>query len=499
MQKVRSAPRDGRDLFLWNCPVGQVIKDVVLGRIQLVQPPVLGEDRAVFEADGRDGRLLAEIAVQRGGGGLPKLPLRGAEGGEQAGDDAVLPAAVVQRAAGRDEGGEVEVRGEIDFPQIQVEVPGGQGGGVFLPGEALHRDPEPGLLELPGDLIGGRAFGGIFNIHQQCQGAPLQVQICEDGRVVGQPLGQLLIVKGRDGVDRDGRRRRVPGEDSLRQGIPVDGPGHGPADLRVPAQPLGGVEAQIEQVGRGVVPDLIAAGGAQLTVSGQIHVDQAHLSGIEGGDQLVRFGERRQADLLDREGAGALPPVGAGGEAEASTAVGEQIGAGAKGARPGPQSNGDVQQKGEGAVRLAEGEDHLSLTAPDGLDAGQAAGVPGGGIQRRLEGLGRRLPGEGSAVGEGNSGPEGEGPGEPVLADRVALTQQGDGLELAVHSEEPLVQQRGQGEIGLVPGEDRVKAGCGIGGQGEGGGKLLRSGGAANGVVLRRGGGCGRGGGGSAF
>lgn len=431
--------------------MGQVIKDVVLGRVQLVQPPVLGEDRAVFEADGRNGRLLAEIAVQRGGGGLPQLPLRGAEGGEQAGNDAVLPSAVVQRAAGRDEGGEVEVRGEIDLPQIQVKVPGGQGGGVFLPGEALHRDPEPGLLELPGDLVGGRAFGGAFDVHQQCQGAPLQLQAGEDGRVIGQPLGQLLIIKGRGGVERDGRRRRVPGEDSLGQGVPVDGTGDGPADRRVPAQPLGGVEAQIEQVGGGVIPDLIAAGGAQLAGSGQIHIDQAHLSGVEGGDQLVRLGERGQADLPDREGAGVPPPAGTGGEAEAAAAVGKQIGTGAQGARPGPQGEGDVQQERQGAVWLAEGEDDLSLRAPDGLDAGQAAGVPGGGVQRRLEGLGRRLPCEGSAVGEGHSGPECEGPGEPILADRVALAQKRDGLELAVHSEEPLVHQRGQSEVGLVP------------------------------------------------
>ena len=297
-------------------------------------------------------------------------------------------------------------------------------------------------------------------------------------------------------MDGQGGRRPVAGKDGVHHILPVHRLGDGPAHVRVPAQALLGVEAQVQHLSGVVVPHLIPAGGAQGAAPRQVYIHQGDLPGVEGGHEPIRPGHGGQRDLGNGQVFRPSVPVAPGGEAQAAAAVGEHIGPGAQWAVPLPQGNGDVQQLRQGPVGLGEGDGHLVPAPLDRGDRGEPGGVPGALPPGGLEGLGHNLPGEGGPVGEGDPRLEGKGPGEAVLTDRIALAQRGLGLEGAVQGKEPLVHQRGQGQIDGVFRQHRVEAVRGAGRQckGRAGRRLLRlglgrSGGAGTGGAAGRGGG----------
>ena len=79
----------------------------------------------------------------------------------------------------------------------------------------------------------------------------------------------------------------VAGKVHLHHRGAVNGPGDGLADLRGAAQAALGVKAQIEKIGGGIVPGLIAAGIAQGVGAHQVHVHQTHVPRGEGGHQVL--------------------------------------------------------------------------------------------------------------------------------------------------------------------------------------------------------------------
>lgn len=102
------------------------------GGVQSVDEAARRQDRRGLERDGRDGRALGKVAVQRAGG-LIRLIER--ERIEQRVALLVRVAAVVQRAAGAREGRNVPVRRQAHLAEIQVKIPVLQRGQIVAPRE----------------------------------------------------------------------------------------------------------------------------------------------------------------------------------------------------------------------------------------------------------------------------------------------------------------------------------------------------------------------------
>ena len=104
---------------------------------------------------------------------------------------------------------------------------------------------------------------------------------------IAQGPGLGGVIQGTAGVDWQSGGHGVAGEIHLHDGRAVDGPGDGLTDLRGAAQTALGVQPQIEELGGGIVPGLIAAGVARGVGAHQVHVHQADISGGEGGHQVL--------------------------------------------------------------------------------------------------------------------------------------------------------------------------------------------------------------------
>ena len=103
--------------------------------------------------------------------------LRCGAGGQELLRLGIRPAAVVQTAAGAHQGGKVPIRRQPHFAIVQVEVPGGQGGGILLPGQGLHLDLKVEIRQGLGDMLRSGGLESVLLIHQQghCAG-PAGVQ-----------------------------------------------------------------------------------------------------------------------------------------------------------------------------------------------------------------------------------------------------------------------------------------------------------------------------------
>ena len=77
----------------------------------------------VLEADDREGGLPGQIFIELPGRLRPPLSHGGPEGAQAVQRLGVAVLAVVEGAAGGQEGGEITVGGEPHLPQIQVELP----------------------------------------------------------------------------------------------------------------------------------------------------------------------------------------------------------------------------------------------------------------------------------------------------------------------------------------------------------------------------------------
>lgn len=98
----------------------------------------------------------------------------------------------------------------------------------------------------------------------------------------------------------------------------------------------------------------------------------------------------------------------------------------------------------------------------------QPLGIAGG-LAGGVQSVGHHSAGEGGAVGEGDTLPQGEGPGEAVGAVSLAA-QHRHGLKGLVQLKQGLVQQGGQGQVRAICPQNGVKGIRGIGRQGETGG-----------------------------
>ena len=232
-------------------------------------------------------------------------------------------------------------------------------------------------------------------------------------------------------MNREGGGHGVAGVIGLGDGAPVNGQGQG---LGIGAQPGLGVEAQVEQRGGGVVPGLIAAGVAQSVGAHEIHIHQAHISGGEGGEQIVSLAHLPQREFLGGQRL-VLPPAGAGGKGEPLFRFRQYIRAGTRRTLGIAQSDGNVQQSGQGAVGTGENDGHRALVTGDGYHRGEALGIAGALLPGQIQRVGHHRSGERRAVGEGDVGLQEEGPGEAILADGVALAQHSLGLKLLVQLE----------------------------------------------------------------
>ena len=273
-------------------------------------------------------------------------------------------------------------------------------------------------------------------------------------------------------MDGEGGRDRVSGIDPRGDGVPIHRQSQGPADLAGAAGALLGVEAQIEQVGGGVVPGLVVAAVAHGVGGHQVHIHQRHLPRVEGVDQLVALVHRMEGDGADGQGrSSALPPAAPGGEGQLLPLGPQGIGPGAW--RPGPVAQGDrdVQQEGQGAIGPPESDRDLIGGLWGGSHRGDV-GQPGPkaplGGPGQIQGVGHGLSGEGGPVGEGDPRLQGEGPHQRILTDGIAAAEHRLGLKSAVHREKRLVQQGGQGQVGTVGGQGGVEAELRVNSQGEG-------------------------------
>ena len=173
-------------------------------------------------------------------------------------------------------------------------------------------------------------------------------------------------------------------------------------------------------------------------------------------------------DGLEWEGP-ALPPAGAGSEDGLPCCLLRQhIGAGPQGAVPVSQGNGDVQQNRQRPVGGGKSDGHRPLSGGHRPHAPQPLGVVGVRRHSVPEGLGGNRPRQGGAIGKGDPLPQGEGPGQPVLADGVTAAQQGLGLKRGVHREEPLIEQGAQSQICPVGRPGGVERVLGVKGEGKG-------------------------------
>ena len=289
---------------------------------------------------------------------------------------------------------------------------------------------------------------------------------------------------GVGGVDGQRGGLGVAGVEGGGHGVPVPGPVQGPPEGGVGAGPLPAVVAHKDHGGGGVVPHGVVPGKAQGAGAGEVGGDQGDVPGVKGVDEVVGGLDGDQGDGLQGQVI-ALPPVAPGGQhlplLPLDQAVGtcprrDALGAGL--------DDGDVQQGGQGSVGAGEDHLHRPLQGGDRLHLGQPPGKPGLSAPGQLQGGGRVGGGEGGAVGEGDSRPEDEGPGEAVLTDGVALAQQRLGGEALVQSEQPLPDETGEGGVHLVHPQDGVE---GPGGPGKGEGRGAA--GAGRGRGGRRGGG----------
>ena len=107
------------------------------GGRQAVDEAARCQDGRGSERNGRDGRALVEIAVQRACG-LLTLALE--EGVEQRIALFVGVAAVVERAAGAHERGDVPIRRQTDFAEIEIKVAVLQRGQIVVPWQRAHLD-----------------------------------------------------------------------------------------------------------------------------------------------------------------------------------------------------------------------------------------------------------------------------------------------------------------------------------------------------------------------
>ena len=245
------------------------------------------------------------------------------------------------------------------------------------------------------------------------------------------------------------------GIDGGSDGIPVHRQGNGPPCLGGTAQRTLRVETQVEKASGGVVPSLVVAAVAHRVGGHQVYIHQRNFPGVEGINQLVALADRMQADNLNGQLVLLPPPAGPGGEGQAFVIPGEHVGPGASGTVPLPQSDGNIQKQGQGAVGPAEGDHNLVgdlLRGGNGGHIGQPLPetTPLGAGQ--VERVSHRLSGEGSAVGKSDPGAQGKGPHQLVLADRVALTQHRLSLKGSVHLKQSLVQKGGKRKVGPVGG-----------------------------------------------
>ena len=109
--------------------------------------------------------------------------------------------------------------------------------------------------------------------------------------IVAQTLGGILGVERAFRVDRKGGGNGVAGVGGLGNGLAVNGRRDGQTHLGASAYAGGGIKAQVDKIGGGIVPGLIIAAVAHGVCGHQIHVQQGDIACVKGVGELVAFAD----------------------------------------------------------------------------------------------------------------------------------------------------------------------------------------------------------------
>ena len=354
--------------------------------------------------------------------------------------------AVVQRPGRLQQAPQVPVGGKPGLPVVEVEVPGGQGGGVFLPRQDahFHRDASsgPALRQVLGDGL----FKAVLLVDQQGQRPFGHIAALRQGGGEGLQGTALLQVRRIQGGNRGYRKRAGPamaGEVGAGHVGPVNPRRQAPAEGGAVQGRPGSVTAHILQHGGFRVHTAHAASGAHRRHPREVRRNQLDLVGgkaVEHGVVVRRFHQGNPVHRL----ALPLPPGLIGDKIGPGFLLRVEIGPRTDGSRAllGPGfHDGHVQQGRKGGVGAVQRNGHTVPVGADGSDAGEAAPVAVGGpgpLQGRFHIPAR----QGRSVGELHSGAELEGIAEGGLVVGIADAQAGLGLEAPVQPKQSLIQKR---------------------------------------------------------
>ena len=178
----------------------------------------------LFKADGHDGRSVRD-GLEHGAAGRGTAAVRGGEiGADDIGIRAGRDAAVIERAAGLEQGREVEVRREGDLTVIHIIFPALERVLIVVPAELAHLHGDADAREVGRDLVGHADLGRAVGIDDEREadverGLPvgnvltLAVAVVVDDLQVVEELLRLVEVIGQRLIERVviERARRVDG------------------------------------------------------------------------------------------------------------------------------------------------------------------------------------------------------------------------------------------------------------------------------------------------
>ena len=210
--------------------------------------------------------------------------LGGGEGGEQQVRLDVAPAAVIQRTAGAQEDRQVPVSGEPGLAVVQVEVPGGQRGSVFLPGQGADLNWNAGGAEGIGQIFGHRDLEAVFAVYQQRERAGCR--IAAGGQGSGEAVDGIAFIQLR-GIQAGNRRYRelgggaMAGEEGADYVAAVKAHAQRFPESGIVQRGLGSVDADILENGGVCILVADVSRGADGIGAGQVGGNELHVMGGE--------------------------------------------------------------------------------------------------------------------------------------------------------------------------------------------------------------------------
>ena len=443
------------------------MENVVLRGRKAADGAAVHVQAVLFKADGHDGRSVRD-GLEHGAAGRCAVRVRGGEVGvDDIGIGAGRDAAVIERAAGLEQGREVEVRREGDLTVIHIIFPALERVLIVVPAELAHFHGDADAREVSRDLVGHADLGRAVGIDDQREtdverGLPvgnvlaLAVAVVVDDLQLVEQLLCLIQVIGQRLVERVviERARRVDGQRGGDGAVVQQRNGERAVNdvierlavARRHEKAAVGVEADILQVRRGILALVVQARKAQVRAGAGVAERKVELAVIKRGDDLL---DRLALHEIDHVGGGLVRIRVAGIDREALVVRRELIqprtaGVGAVGRAVFDDRN--VQQRGKLRVRARERDrDGAVVVVLDVLDGAQAAGIQGR-CRGSLDGIGRVLRIELVAVVEGAVGIDGEGPGLAVVAAPLG-EQPGLGLKGVGELRERLIHEAADGEV----------------------------------------------------